>query len=109
MQIVSSGDNLHEMSNLFYGKNNLKKNAINLSSAELPQRVAKVRMILSIKFTNIGTLLHFQYQNALTKKIFIYFIYLIFILYFIFIFIFFIYLFILLLLLLLLLHNFRCM
>ena len=40
MQIVSSGDNLHEMSILFSGAN--KENVINLSSAELAQRVTKV-------------------------------------------------------------------
>ena len=34
MQIVSNGDNLHETSNLFSGKN--KKNITNMSSAELP-------------------------------------------------------------------------
>ena len=69
--------------------------------------LAKVRMILSIKFTNIGTLLHFQYQNALTKKnIYLFYLsYFYTLFYFIFIF-FFIYLFIVLLLLL---HNFRCM
>ena len=51
MHIVSGGDNLHEMSNprqfawnvksLFLGKN--KKNVTNLSSAELAQRVVKVK------------------------------------------------------------------
>ena len=37
MQIVSTGDNLHEMSDLFSGKN-----MINLSSTEYAQRVVKV-------------------------------------------------------------------
>ena len=41
MQIVSNGDNLHEMSNPVSGKN--KKNIINLSSAEYAQRVVKVK------------------------------------------------------------------
>ena len=42
MQIVSTGDNLHEMSNaVFWGKN--KKNITNLSFAELGQRVVKVK------------------------------------------------------------------
>ena len=36
MQIVSTGDNLHEMSNLVLEKN--KKNSIDLSSTELSQR-----------------------------------------------------------------------
>ena len=40
MQIVSDGNNLHDISNLFSGKN--KKNVINFSSAELAQRVLKV-------------------------------------------------------------------
>ena len=35
MQIVSLGDNLHEMSSLFSGKN--KKNIVNLSPAEPAQ------------------------------------------------------------------------
>ena len=39
MQIVSFRDNLHEMSNLFSGK--IKKNVINLPSAELAQKVVK--------------------------------------------------------------------
>ena len=39
MQIVSLGDNLHEMSNPVLGKN--KKNIIDLSSAETAQRVVK--------------------------------------------------------------------
>ena len=42
MQIVSSGDNLHEMSNP-PGKNK-KKNAFNLSSAEWAQSVVKVKV-----------------------------------------------------------------
>ena len=41
MQIVSNGDNLHEMSNPVSGIN--MKNIINLSSAELAQRVVKVK------------------------------------------------------------------
>ena len=41
MQIVSNGDNLHEMSNpVFWGKN-----IINLLSAEFAQRVVKVNTI----------------------------------------------------------------
>ena len=40
MQIVSNGDNLHEMSIVFSRKN--KKN-INLLSAEFAQRVEKVK------------------------------------------------------------------
>ena len=36
MQIVSNGDNLHEMSNPVSGES--KKNIINLPSAELAQR-----------------------------------------------------------------------
>ena len=42
MQIVSLGDNLHEMSEpAFWEKN--KKNIINLLSAELTQSVVKVK------------------------------------------------------------------
>ena len=42
MQIISLGDNLHELSMpIFSGKNN-KNNIINLSSAELAQGVVKV-------------------------------------------------------------------
>ena len=40
MQIVSIGDNLHEMSNAVFRKN--KKNITKLSSAELAKRVVKV-------------------------------------------------------------------
>ena len=43
MQIVSDGDNLHEMSNPV-GKS--KKNIINLLSVEFAQRVIKVKGIL---------------------------------------------------------------
>ena len=41
MQIVSSGDNLHEISNLICWEKN-KKNITNLSSAEFTQRVVMV-------------------------------------------------------------------
>ena len=44
MQIVSLGNNLHDMSSLYYGKN--KKNTVNLSSAELALRVEKVQGIV---------------------------------------------------------------
>ena len=40
MQIVSTGDNLHEMSKLVYLEKN--KNMINLLSAEFAQKVVKV-------------------------------------------------------------------
>ena len=43
MQIVHNGDSLHEMSNLFSGKN--KKNIINLSFVELAQIVVEVKDI----------------------------------------------------------------
>ena len=39
MQIVSIGDNLHEMTNLFSGE----KNIINPSSADLDQKVVTVK------------------------------------------------------------------
>ena len=40
MQIISNGDNLHELSNpFFFSGKNKKKNVINLLSAELAQRV----------------------------------------------------------------------
>ena len=42
MQIVSSGDNLHEMTKPIFWKNKEKKNIINLSAAEFAQRVVKV-------------------------------------------------------------------
>ena len=41
MQIVSNEDNLHKMSNLFFGIN--KKYMTNLSSADLAQGVLKVK------------------------------------------------------------------
>ena len=44
MQIVSNGDNLHEMSNPVSWENN-KKKIINISSADLAQRVLKVNFI----------------------------------------------------------------
>ena len=42
MQIISNGDELHEMSNPVFWKN--KRNAIDLSSAEFAQRMVKVEM-----------------------------------------------------------------
>ena len=43
MHIVSNGDNLHEMSNpIFWGKK--YENITNLSSAELAQKVVKVKV-----------------------------------------------------------------
>ena len=45
MQIVSLGDNLHEMSNPVFWEN--KKNIINLPSAESAQRVVKVNIAFS--------------------------------------------------------------
>ena len=45
MQIVSLGDNLHEISNPGFWEN--KKIIINLSSAELAKRVVKVKMLFS--------------------------------------------------------------
>ena len=54
MQIVSNGDNLHEMSNpVLWGKN--KNNVINFSSAELAQRVIRVKTI----FAELSTLKDF--------------------------------------------------
>ena len=41
VQIVSRGDNLHEISKPIFWKN--KKNIISLSSAEFAQRVVKVK------------------------------------------------------------------
>ena len=41
MQIVSSGDNFHEMSYLFSGKS--KKIIVSLLSAEFAQRLVKVK------------------------------------------------------------------
>ena len=41
MQIVSNGDNLHEISNPVSGEN--KENIINLLSAELDQKVVKIK------------------------------------------------------------------
>ena len=47
MQIVSNGNNLHEMSNpVFLGKN--KKNIINLPSAEFAHRVINVKVTVDI-------------------------------------------------------------
>ena len=42
MQILSTGDNLHEMSNLFFLVK-IKKNVMSLPSAELAHRVVKVK------------------------------------------------------------------
>ena len=48
MQILSNGDNLHEISNPFFSKKKKKKKKKNnnLSSAELAQRVVKVKTII---------------------------------------------------------------
>ena len=77
MQIVSNGDNLHEMSNpifLFSGKN--QKSIINLSSAELAERVIKVKFsTLSCRcvsfyfhFFRLGTFLAKQKGGAFRKE-----------------------------------------
>ena len=42
MQIVSNGDNLHEMSDNVFWEN--KKNSISLSSSEIAQRVVMVKI-----------------------------------------------------------------
>ena len=44
MQAVSIGDNLHEMSSIFSGKN--KENIMNLSSAEFAQLVVNVKPVM---------------------------------------------------------------
>ena len=46
MQIVSLGDNLHEISNPVFWEN--KKNNLNLSSAENAQRVVKVNITVGL-------------------------------------------------------------
>ena len=51
MQIVSLGDNLHEMSNPFSGK--IKKNLINLSSAESAHSMLSVKAPYKIAADNI--------------------------------------------------------
>ena len=43
MQIVSNGDNLHEMSNPFLGTN--QKHITNLSPAELAQRLVEIKSL----------------------------------------------------------------
>ena len=53
MQIVSNGDNLHEMSiPVFLEKK--KKNIINLSSAELAPRVVKVNLHIISNHVLVG-------------------------------------------------------
>ena len=47
MQIVSNGENLHEMSKPVFWEN--KENIINLSPAELAQRVIKVKYRNSLR------------------------------------------------------------
>ena len=47
MQIVSNGDNLHEMSNPVFWEN--KKNITNMSSVELAQRVVKVDKLVCLQ------------------------------------------------------------
>ena len=54
MQIVSSGDNLHEMSNLISGKN--KKNIIDTSSALFAYSVLMVKgQMMEIKCLSVNT------------------------------------------------------
>ena len=43
MQIVSSGDSLHEMSNPVFWKKKNKKNSIKFLSAEIAQRVVMIK------------------------------------------------------------------
>ena len=45
MQIVSWGDNLHEMSNPVFWLKKIRKNIINLSSAEFAQGVVKLEQL----------------------------------------------------------------
>ena len=57
MQIVSNGDNLHEMPNpVFWEK--IRKNIISLSSTELAQTVVKVKKQQNFIFPIISKLLH---------------------------------------------------
>ena len=44
MQIVSTGGNLHQMSNFFSGKKKSEKNIINVSSAELAEIMETVKV-----------------------------------------------------------------
>ena len=63
MQIVSNGDNLHEISNHVswekYGKN--KKNITNLLSAELAQGEVKVKLKRTIK----NVILHGSHKSGI--------------------------------------------
>ena len=61
MQIVSNRDNLYEMSNLFYGIKNMKS-ITNLSSAELAQRVVKVKTCERLRKMQCVELLDIQQE-----------------------------------------------
>ena len=73
MQIFT-GDHLFEMSNLFYGKS--KKNVINLSSAELAQRVTKVQLDQVLVYINLNfvelLISNSLYQETISILLFIY-------------------------------------
>ena len=62
MQIVSIGDNLHEMSNPVFWKN--KKKFINMLSAELAQKVVKVKMHLKITIALVEPVHSIPYKIA---------------------------------------------
>ena len=53
MQIVSFGDNLHEMSNPIFLES--RENIINLPSAELAQKVVKVKLHWKKLLIGVGT------------------------------------------------------
>ena len=61
MKIVSHGDNLHGMSNLFSGNN--KKSIINLLSAELAQTGVMVKAPNNILADHALKEYHFSLQN----------------------------------------------
>ena len=62
MQIVSLGDNLHEMSELIFCEIKKKKNIANLSSTELAQRVVKVNIHALCMSTDPDRHVHLQSQ-----------------------------------------------
>ena len=64
MQIVSNGDNLHEMSNPVFRE--IKKKIINLSSAELVKGVVKVMLITT---TADNVLISFYFSEKLILDI----------------------------------------
>ena len=65
MQIISLGNNLHELSAYFLGKNVI----INLSYAEFAQRVVQVKFLFSLAGLTDGHYFQVKFNEAVNKVV----------------------------------------